>query len=166
MSAISWKKSFLSEDIFSEKNVSCIIKVDMHKKCLTFLKTEISLISDSTIFFSFGISSGKKNEEEVEVRLHSMIFQIQFSHSKKFGLQQALKLFMLLLLNKYLITEIDKLASIKITCRNCLKKKTTAFHSIGFHWGPKIGSLTRDLNDAESCASGTIFESHYLAFVF
>lgn len=108
----------------------------------------------------------KKNEEEVEVRLHSMIFQIQFSHSKKFGLQQALKLFMLLLLNRYLITEIDKLASIKITCRNCLKKKTTAFHSIGFHWGPKIGSLTRDLNDAESCASGTIFESHYLAFVF
>lgn len=75
----------------------------------------------------------EKNEEEVEVRLHSMIFQIQFSHSKKFGLQQVLKLFMLLLLNRYHITEIDKLASIKITCRNCLKKKTTAFHSIGFH---------------------------------
>lgn len=41
-------------------------------------------------FFPFGISSSKK-EEEVEVRLHSMIFQTYFSHSKKFGLQQALK---------------------------------------------------------------------------
>jgi hypothetical protein len=56
----------------------------MYKKCFTFLKTEISVISDWTIYIFFILTFLLQKSE--------IAFDISdFSHSKKSGLQQALK---------------------------------------------------------------------------